>query len=70
MVSPIRQGMRRHAMDEPVRNEVVQRDNQPTGGQVRAVSKGGTGSFVKPDGINAAIPATNNTKAPGQWGKS
>jgi hypothetical protein len=25
-------------------------------------------SGVNPDGINDAIPTTNNTRAPGQWG--
>ena len=61
---------REHALDEPVRSEVIQRDNQPTFKGAGGTPKAGTGSFVNPDGINKAIPVTNNTKAPGQWGKS
>lgn len=56
--------------DGPTHNEVLRRDNQPTFKGTGGTPKPGTGSFVNADGINKAIPITNNTKAPGQWGRS
>ena len=57
---------RPHAADGKMENETIQRDNQPTTGYA------GPESTRRPraDGISNAIPCTNNTKAPGQWGTS
>ena len=35
-----------------------------------ATMRGNSGTGRTPDGINKPIPRTNNTKAPGQWGRS
>ena len=61
---------RTHALDGDVSNETIQRDNQPTHKRPGGTPKNATGSFVKPDGINKMVENTNNTRAPGQWGKS
>lgn len=66
----------KQSRDGPTTNEVLRRDNQPTGRMAAPYTaaaptmKRGTGSFVNSDGINKTIPVTNNTKAPGQHGRS
>lgn len=52
--------------DNPTRDEVIQRNNQPTA----RIPGAGTTTAPRADGINKLIPATNNTRAPGQYGKS
>jgi len=46
--------------------------NRPTNptNEGPATMKRGTGSFVNSEGINKAVPRTNNTRGPGQWGTS
>ena len=68
--------MRPWARDTPLRSEVIQRNNQPTGRMeapyraAAATMKGPTRSHVPADGINDLIPPTNSTQAPDQWGRS
>ena len=48
---------------------LVNRPANPTN-EGPATMKRGTGSFVGSDGINKPVPRTNNTRGPGQWGRS
>lgn len=57
--------------DGQTHNEVLRRDNQPTGRMSTVYKSAAT--TMKPgatDGVNKIVPVTNNTKAPGQYGRS